>query len=55
METFDEVRMLTEDGSHPFFSGAAARVRTFTSSRRHKDIAMVIDDTALHLIGFLRS
>lgn len=53
VETFDEVRLLTETGSHAFFTGPAARVRTFTSSRRHKDVAIVIDDDALTIVGFL--
>ncbi len=53
VETFDEVRLLTDSGAYLFFRGAAARVRTFTSSRRYKDVGVVIDDRAMHIIGFL--
>lgn len=53
VETFDEVRLLTEAGSWTFFNGAAARVRTFTSSKRHKDVAVIVDDDAMHIVGFL--
>jgi len=53
VESFSDVRLLTETGSHILFEQPAARVRTFSSSRRYQDVAAIVTEDALYLVGFL--
>lgn len=52
VELFDEVLLVTSTGVHPFFAGPAARVRTFTNSRRYQDVAAVIEENGVSLVGY---
>lgn len=54
VELFDHVRLFTRDGACRFFDGAAARVRTFASSLRYKDVAVVVEEDGVRIIGFLQ-
>ena len=55
VELFDEIRLITPEGSYVVASEPAARIRTFAYSRRHKDMAVVVGEESITLVGFIES
>jgi hypothetical protein len=51
VELFDSVRLLTAGGSYEFYVGEAARVRTFVNSLRYQDVAAIVNDRGISLVG----
>lgn len=52
IELSDAVHLINKDGSYEIMKGAAARIRTFMGSVRHKESIAVIEEDAARLIGF---
>jgi hypothetical protein len=53
VELFDEVRLLTPRGSYMLARERAARVRTFVHARRYQDVALVVGESDVRIIGFM--
>jgi hypothetical protein len=51
VELFDRILLITPTGAHAFFQGAAGRIKTFTQSRRYQDVALIVEENGLSLIG----
>lgn len=52
IELEDSIKLMTRSGSYNLLKGAAARVRTFVESRRHKEVVAVVQEESVSLIGF---
>lgn len=52
IELEDSIRLMTRSGSYNLLKGAAARVRTFVESRRHKEVVAVVQEESVSVIGF---
>ena len=50
-ELLDCVLLITQHGAQTFFAGPAARIRTFLKSRRYQDVAAVIEEHGMSLVG----
>jgi len=55
VELFDEIRLMTPHGSYLVAKEQAARIRTFPYSRRYQDMALVVGEDNVTLIGFIES
>jgi hypothetical protein len=55
VELFDEIQLITPQGSYVIAHQQAARIRTFVYSRRYQDIALVVGENNVTLIGFIES
>jgi len=52
VELFDSIRLITREGSFHLADGQVARIRTFTSSVRHKEAIATVEENSASLIGF---
>jgi hypothetical protein len=50
-ELFDRILLITPNGAQAFFAGPAARIRTFLKSRRYQDVAAVVEEHGVSLVG----
>src|SRR5260370_10855089 len=55
VELFDEIHLITPKGSYLLVRERAARVRTFIHARRYQDVALIVGEESLSLIGFIES
>lgn len=53
VETFDDVRIIEPSGVRVIFSGEVAKVRTFRNSRRFREVALLITEDSLEMVGFI--
>jgi hypothetical protein len=51
-EMYDSLQLITRDGSFSLLGGPMARVRTFSSSLRHKEAIAAIHEDHASLVGF---
>lgn len=52
LELQNEVRLINPKGSHRLIGEPVARVRTFAHSRRYREVALVVRENGVSLIGF---
>lgn len=52
VELSDEVRLINSQGSFTLISGPVARIRTFARSKRYKEVALLVRETGVSLLGF---
>jgi hypothetical protein len=55
VELFNEIHLMTPHGSYLIASQEAARIRTFVYSRRYQDMALIVGEESLTLVGFIES
>lgn len=55
VEVFNEIRLITPGGSYRVASEEAARIRTFVYSRRYQDMALIVGEENVTLLGFIES
>jgi hypothetical protein len=51
VELYDEILLIDGEGSHPFYRGQAARVRTYKDSLRYKEVVALVHEDGVTLIG----
>lgn len=52
VELHDSLNLITRDGSFSLMDGQMARVRTFESSVRHKEVIATVQENGVSLVGF---
>jgi hypothetical protein len=52
VELHNFLHLITKDGGFPLADGQVARVRTFASSIRHKEVVATVEENAASLTGF---
>jgi hypothetical protein len=55
VELFDKIHLITPAGSYLVASQEAARIRTFVFSRRYQDMALIVGEGDVTLVGFVES
>lgn len=53
VEEFDSVSLVSPDGVRPIFAGQAASIRTFSDSVRFREVALIVTDDSLEIVGTL--
>ena len=51
VELQDEVRLINWQGSYSLIGEPVARIRTFTHSRRHREVILLVRETGISLLG----
>jgi len=51
VELQDEVRLINSQGSYSLIGEPVARIRTFTHSRRHREVILVVRENGISLLG----
>ncbi len=53
VELMDQIRLITSAGSYVLLRDRAARVRTFIHALRYRDVALIVEENGVSLVGFM--